>query len=43
MAASKGKALWGIKVRQHKRHLPAELWPERVDDALELGTVRSAR
>jgi hypothetical protein len=43
MARGKCTPLGRIQIRQDKRHLAAKLWPERVDDALELGTVRSPR
>jgi hypothetical protein len=43
MAASKGTPLGRIQIRQDKSHLPMKLRSERVDDTLELGTVRSAR
>ncbi len=43
MSISKRITLGGIEVRQDKRHLPPKFRPERVDDALELSTVRSAR
>jgi hypothetical protein len=43
MVVGKCQSLGGAEVRKHKRHLPAKLGPERVDDALELGAIRSAR
>jgi hypothetical protein len=43
MAAGERTSLGRIQVRQDKRHLPVKLRSERVDDALEFGTVRSAR
>lgn len=43
MAGGKRTPLGHTQIRQDKCHLPAKLGPERVDDALELGTVRSAR
>jgi hypothetical protein len=43
MARGKCTPLGRVQIRQDERHLAAKLWPERVDDALELGTVRSPR
>jgi hypothetical protein len=43
MAVGKCVALRGIEVSQDKRHLTTKLRAERVDDALELGAVRSPR
>jgi hypothetical protein len=43
MVVGKREPLGSIEVRKDKRHLPAKLRPERVDDALELSAVRSAR
>jgi hypothetical protein len=43
MAGGKRPPLRGTQVCQDKYHLAAELRPERVDDAPELSTVRSAR
>ena len=43
MAARERASLRRIQIRQDKRHLPMKLGSERVDDALEFGTVRSAR
>jgi hypothetical protein len=43
MPAGKHTSLWSIEVGEHKRDLILELRPERVDDALQLGAVRSAR
>jgi hypothetical protein len=42
MAGGEGTPLGGAYICQNERHTPAELWTERVNDALELGTVRSA-
>jgi hypothetical protein len=43
MTIGKCVALRGIEVSQDKRHLSAKLRAERIDDALELGAVRSTR
>jgi hypothetical protein len=43
MADGKGATLRSREVSKHKGNLPAKLGPERVNDALELGAVRSAR
>jgi hypothetical protein len=43
MAAGERTSLGRIQIRQDERHLPVKLRSERVDDALEFGTVRSAR
>jgi hypothetical protein len=43
MAARKRTPLGRIQICQDKRHLAMKLRSERVDDALELGTVRSTR
>jgi hypothetical protein len=42
MAVGKGQPFGGIEVGQDKRDLSTKFGAERIDDALELSTVRSA-
>ena len=43
MTGGKRTSFRRTQIRQDERHLPAKFRPERVDGALELGTVRSTR
>ena len=43
MTVGKCQPLGSIEVCQDKSYLPVKLEPERIDDALELSAVRSAR